>query len=78
MSLLLTLNLFHTFSSVCIADFEQVNVSWDFGNIDFGSHFLRLFSTPKVMINLQMSFLDNISKSLETFSKDENYTDDTY
>ena len=26
--LLLILNIFHTFSSVSIADFEQVNVSW--------------------------------------------------
>ena len=26
--LLLTLNIFHTFSSVPIAEFEQVNVSW--------------------------------------------------
>ena len=27
--LLLTLNIFHTFSSAFIVDFEQVNVSWD-------------------------------------------------
>ena len=29
MFLLLTMNIFHTFSSVSIVDFEQVNVSWD-------------------------------------------------
>ena len=28
--LLLTLNIFHTFSSVSIVDFEQVNVGWVF------------------------------------------------
>ena len=28
MSLLLTLDIFHTFSSVSIVEFEQVNVSW--------------------------------------------------
>ena len=28
--LMLTLNIFHTFSSVSIVDFEQVNISWDF------------------------------------------------
>ena len=27
-SLLLTLNMFHSFFSVSVADFEQVNVSW--------------------------------------------------
>ena len=27
--LLLTLNIFHTFFSVFVVDFEQVNVSWD-------------------------------------------------
>ena len=26
--LLVTLNIFHTFSSISIVDFEQVNVSW--------------------------------------------------
>ena len=26
--LLLTLNMFHTFSGVCVVDFEQVNVTW--------------------------------------------------
>ena len=29
LSILLTLNIFHTFSSVSIVDFEQVNASWD-------------------------------------------------
>ena len=29
-SLLLTLNIFHTFSSVFIVDFEQVNAGWDY------------------------------------------------
>ena len=29
MFLLLTLNIFHTFSAVSIVDFEQVNVNWD-------------------------------------------------
>ena len=28
-SLLLTLNIFHTFSSVSIVNFEQVNAGWD-------------------------------------------------
>ena len=27
--LLLTLNIFHTFSKVSIVEFEQVNVSWE-------------------------------------------------
>ena len=30
MFLLLTFNIFHTFSSVSIVDFEQVNVTWAF------------------------------------------------
>ena len=29
MFLLLTLKIFHTFSTVSIVNFEQVNVSWD-------------------------------------------------
>ena len=28
MFLLLTLNIFHTFSNVSVADFEQVNITW--------------------------------------------------
>ena len=35
--LLLTLNIFHTFSSVSIADFEQVNISWGPTEIAFAT-----------------------------------------
>ena len=46
--LLLTLNIFHTFSSVCIVGFEQVNVSWDVVFFYFLYYLLlkiRLFTT---------------------------------
>ena len=57
MSLLLTLNIFHTFFSVSIVDFEQVNVcwvyhlflikeSWKFSNIDKLPNFAILGTYP--------------------------------
>ena len=47
MFLLLTLNIFHTFSSVSIVDFEQANVSWICKILPFyfvGNHSLLNFT----------------------------------
>ena len=41
MYLLLTLDIFHTFYSVSIVDFEQINVSWD--NLDLSSGYDVVF-----------------------------------
>ena len=39
-SLLLILNIFQTFSSVYVADFQQVNVCWDITALDYTFHIL--------------------------------------
>ena len=47
MFLLLTLNIFHTFSTVFIVDFEQVNVSWVLTMITQGMLHILVRNTVK-------------------------------
>ena len=42
MSLLLTLNIFHTLSSVSIVNFEQVNAGWDMLSLSNGCLFFSI------------------------------------
>ena len=66
MSLLLTLNVFYTFFSVSIADFEQVNVSWVSGFYTFN---LGCVSIGSRLTNLRFSHSFHTQSSFFSISR---------
>ena len=57
MSLLLTLNIFHTLSSVSIVNFEQVNAGWD--TIIF-TQWLSIFLNIRILFRKTFKYINPV------------------